>query len=112
MEGAEFISMASTSGKLVYIDRYPGLIFEEDATCHGELYRVTYKHLKELDRYEGCMEVPAHYLRLNVDVVTASGVTTADTYIFQGYDKTKHPDLKVNDWLQYMQEHPELNAFE
>ena len=112
MEGAEFIGMASTSGKLVYVDRYSGLVFEDNATCQGELYRVGYKHLKELDRYEGCMEVPAHYLRLNVEVVSASGVTQADTYIFQGYDKAKHPNLIENDWWAYIQKHPELNAFE
>lgn len=111
MDGAEYLGMATTKAKLVCVNRYPGLIFSEDK-CYGELYRVSDRHIKELDKYEGCEEKPTHYLRLNIDVISGIGVQKADVYVFQLYDKDRHPDLIGNDWLKYMNEHPELNHFE
>lgn len=102
MQAAEFQSKGSISGRLVHIDQYPGLIPCGDQQVIGELYLVGDQLLNELDRYEGCLESPAHYLRKETVVTLKNGEKKpALVYIFQLLEP-HHEEVKGGDWMEWI----------
>ncbi len=58
--------------------------------------------LNELDRYEGCLESPAHYLREETVVTLENGEKkSALVYIFQLLEP-HHEEVKGGDWMEWI----------
>lgn len=101
MQGAMFQGKATTSGRLVHVDEYPGLIACDDQQVTGELYLVSDQLLIELDRYEGCFESPPHYLRQETSVLLENGEKqSAQAYVFQLLEP-HHEEIESGDWVQW-----------
>ena len=101
MKKALFKAHGSVSGRLVHVDEYPGLIFCEDQQVHGELYEVGDSLLRELDRYEGCFESPAHYVREKVVVLLENGESiNAEVYRFNLLEP-HHERIIGGDWIKW-----------
>lgn len=104
MRDAEFKAVGSINGRLVHVDQYPGLILCDDRRVLGEVYLVNDDLLADLDRYEGCLESPAHYLREETLVSLENGETIlAQVYIFQLLEP-HHEDIDGGDWIRWMKE--------
>ncbi len=99
MQTAEFLAMATISGRLYHISDYPGLILSRENLVTGELYRADAELMLELDRYEGCAESPPLYTREEVTATDESGEThLAQTYVFQRL-LPQHKRIKSGDWM-------------
>ena len=87
---ADFISEASSQGRLYLVKHYPGLVHADDAAdiVHGELFalREADAMLREFDMYEACGEgfpEPTEYVRRRLAVTLADGsVREAWTYLY------------------------------
>ncbi len=103
MQGAEFHATGSIPGRLVHVDQYPGLIPCDDEQVMGELYLVGDQLLNELDRYEGCLESPPHYIRQETVVTLENGEKkSALVYVFQLLEP-HHEEVENGDWIQWME---------
>ena len=82
MDGAEFVSSGTVSGRLYRIDWYPGLVLDEAGDeIHGEVYSVDPEQLAALDIFEGLSageiqgseyrRVPATVMQRNSEPITA-----------------------------------------
>tara|TARA_B110000914_G_C15185328_1_gene319252 strand:+ start:32 stop:421 length:390 start_codon:yes stop_codon:yes gene_type:complete len=103
MQAAEFQSKGSISGRLVHVDQYPGLIPCGDQQVMGELYLVGDQLLNELDRYEGCLESPPHYLRQETMALLENGEKKSVlVYVFQLLEP-HHEEVENGDWIEWME---------
>jgi len=103
MQAADFQSKGLASGRLVHVDQYPGLIPCDDEQVMGELYLLNDQLLNELDRYEGCLESPPHYLRQETMVLLENGEKrSAMVYTFQLLE-SHHEEIKNGDWIQWIE---------
>ena len=101
MQGAEFVAEGSISGRLVHVDEYPGLILCDDRRVTGELYAVGDEKRSELDKYEGCFDSPAHYLREEIEVLLEAGeLQVAEVYVFQLLEP-HHEEITSGDWIEW-----------
>jgi gamma-glutamylcyclotransferase (GGCT)/AIG2-like uncharacterized protein YtfP len=95
MEGAEFLSPATTSGRLYQIDWYPGLVIDDAADeIAGEIYQVSPAMLGELDGFEG-----TEYRRVNVVIRQPDGESVF-AWIWEWLgpcDETRR--IASGDWL-------------
>ena len=111
MADARFVSFACMKGRLVYVDRYPGLVGGDEKVV-GEVYEVSPAVLRQLDEYEGCFLDPPDYVREGRECVMDSGeVQHVQVYIYQGEGSGEYT-MPHGDWMELMQEYPELNSFE
>ena len=102
MLGADFQCLATTSGRIVHIDQYPGLILDTENSVTGELYLANEDLIHELDQYEGCFESPPLYLREEVTATDENGKThQAQTYVFQRLEP-HHEEIQSGDWIKWI----------
>jgi gamma-glutamylcyclotransferase (GGCT)/AIG2-like uncharacterized protein YtfP len=102
MDGGKFLANGSIIGKIFHIDQYPGLILGGEQRVIGELYQVNDHLLVKLDRYEGCYESPAHYLREEVEILLENGeIQLAQVYVFQLLEP-HHEAIESGDWIEWM----------
>lgn len=101
MDAAVFQGEATAPGRLVHVDEYPGLLLCDDKEVKGELYLVSDALLSELDRYEGCLESPPHYVRQKMTVQSENGEKrSAHVYVFQLLEP-HHEDIPSGDWIEW-----------
>ena len=111
MEDARFLGEAELPGKLLYVNKYPGLVEAQHTQVKGEVYEVSEAVRGRLDQYEGCFCTPPDYLRLERTATKSDGKKlTVHTYVFQLLETASY-EIPNGDWLAHMKEHPELNTF-
>ena len=99
---ADFQCLATTSGRIVHVDQYPGLILDSENSVIGELYIANDKLVRELDQYEGCFESPPLYIRQEITVIDENGKThQAQTYVFQRLEP-HHKKIQSGDWIKWV----------
>lgn len=104
MADAEYIGQATSLGRLVHVDQYPGLIRDSESLVKGELYLVDEVLMKKLDQYEGCNENPPLYRAEKVDVLLDDGERfSAITYVFQQL-RDHHERIECGDWIDWILE--------
>ena len=109
MKNATFLCDAEMFGRLVYVNRYPGLIDGVDKV-KGEVYEVDAEDLATLDAYEGCFCEPPDYKRELRRCLFCDGTEQlVNVYVFQLIE-TSSFTIPQGDWRAYMELHPELNS--
>jgi gamma-glutamylcyclotransferase (GGCT)/AIG2-like uncharacterized protein YtfP len=98
MEGAEYLGDVSVPNAVLYdLGGYPGLKFlpigNDYNKVQAELYRVSEKHLDELDRFEG---VPTLYDRIECEYEIHDDWGRA--YIYEYQRDTYEPHMPNGDW--------------
>jgi gamma-glutamylcyclotransferase (GGCT)/AIG2-like uncharacterized protein YtfP len=106
MEGAEYLGDVTVPNAVLYdLGGYPGLKFLPMTRplynldeVHGELYEVSEKHIKELDRFEG---VPTLYDRIECEYeIHGDWITHLEghAYIYEYQRDTYEPHMPGGDW--------------
>jgi gamma-glutamylcyclotransferase (GGCT)/AIG2-like uncharacterized protein YtfP len=107
LDGAEFVGEATTSGNLVSLGEYPGLL-DGDGTVHGELYRFAdlQAALPAVDEAEGFNPKDPHaslYHRVARHVINgAVGSVRAWVYLFNQAAADAAP-VSSGDWRRVAQ---------
>jgi gamma-glutamylcyclotransferase (GGCT)/AIG2-like uncharacterized protein YtfP len=81
---AELVGPGRLPGRLVFVDYYPALVDAENPTetVIGEVWRVLAPEtLRELDDFEGCLEVPPLFVRAS-RAVEIDGAGPLDAWVY------------------------------
>jgi gamma-glutamylcyclotransferase (GGCT)/AIG2-like uncharacterized protein YtfP len=102
---AELVGPGRLPGRLVFVDYYPALVEAENPaeTVVGEVWRVLAPEtLRELDEFEGCLEVPPLFVRASKTIeVGGAGPLDAWVYLYaRPTDGLRR--LPSGDWRQIL----------
>jgi gamma-glutamylcyclotransferase (GGCT)/AIG2-like uncharacterized protein YtfP len=80
LSDAEYAGEYRLPGYAMYdLGRYPGIVPKPGQTVYGEVYRVSDRMLREMDRYEGEGSL---YHRVRVNAENESGTASVYVYVY------------------------------
>ena len=94
---------ASTTGALIELDDYPGMLTGEKGVVHGEVYQIDqmYSTLRTLDTIEGFYgydSTHSLFTRTIVQIKTEHGMEWAWTYAYNCGDEEKKKIIESGNW--------------
>ncbi len=103
--GATLLGMASTSGKLIHLGDYPGLVLGEGVVL-GELYELPVAALERIDDLEGFDPLDPEaslFLRVDRSVFLEGSAEPTQAFTYLWPHASQAPVLEEGDWVAYLQ---------
>jgi gamma-glutamylcyclotransferase (GGCT)/AIG2-like uncharacterized protein YtfP len=102
---AELVGPGRMQGLLYMVDYYPGLVESEDVaeTVAGEVWRLREPDLlfRELDDFEGCLEVPPLFVRSSRTITLDGGGSLAAWVYVYARSALGSPPIPSGDWRTF-----------
>jgi len=89
---AEFYGEGKIRGSMYDLGDYPAIILDDTAWIMGEIYRITEREIRILDRFE---EVPGLYQR---SIIRVNDLIEAWVYHMQPEQVENRPQIKNGCW--------------